>query len=96
LERVEDLLSTTREEKRTLEVNMGDAIAQMAQDRLRIQALEVNPPVLFAMKQRSEDDSPRDLLSSRLRPWSGSSVGDTGGKGSFTLWVHGGFMVGFE
>jgi hypothetical protein len=20
----------------------------------------------------------------------------TGGKGSFTLWVHGGFMVGFE
>jgi hypothetical protein len=21
---------------------------------------------------------------------------DTGGEGSFTLWVHGGFMVGFE
>jgi hypothetical protein len=21
---------------------------------------------------------------------------NTGGKGSFTLWVHGGFMVGFE
>jgi uncharacterized membrane protein (UPF0136 family) len=53
---------------------MGDAIAQMAQDRLRIQALEVNPPVLFAMKQRSEDDSSRDLSSNRLRPWSGSSV----------------------
>jgi hypothetical protein len=53
---------------------MGDAIAQMAQDRLRIQALEVDPLVLFAMKQRSEDDPSRDLLSSRPRPWSGSSV----------------------
>jgi hypothetical protein len=30
---------------------MGDAVAQMAQDCLRIEALEVNPPVLFAMKQ---------------------------------------------
>jgi hypothetical protein len=33
-----------------LEVNMGDAVAQMAQDRLRIQALEVDPLVLFTMK----------------------------------------------
>jgi hypothetical protein len=53
---------------------MGDAVAQMAQDCLRIKALEVNPPVLFAMKQRSEGDFPRDLLSSRPRLWSGSSV----------------------
>jgi hypothetical protein len=25
-----------------------------------------------------------------------NDLADTGGKGSFTLWVHGGFMVGFE
>jgi hypothetical protein len=74
LERVEDLLLTTCEEKRTLEVNLGDTVAQMARDCLRIEALEVNPPVLFAMKQRSEGDFPRDLLLSRPRPWSGSSV----------------------
>jgi hypothetical protein len=24
------------------------------------------------------------------------TTANTGGKGSFTLWVHGGFMVGFE
>jgi hypothetical protein len=53
---------------------MGDAIAQMAQDRLRIQALKVDPLRLFAMKQRSEDDPSRDLLLNRPRPWSGSSV----------------------
>jgi hypothetical protein len=35
---------TTRDEKRTLEVNLGDAVAQMAQDCLRIEALEVNHP----------------------------------------------------
>jgi hypothetical protein len=41
LERVKDLLLSTRDEKRMLEVNLGDAVAQMAQDHLRIQALEV-------------------------------------------------------
>jgi hypothetical protein len=49
-------------------------VARMAQDRLRIEVLEVNPPVLFAIKQRSEGDLPRDWLSSRPRLWSSSSV----------------------
>jgi hypothetical protein len=30
------------------------------------------------------------------QPLPSSSSTPTGGKGSFTLWVHGGFMVGFE
>jgi hypothetical protein len=66
---------------------MGDVVAQMAQDRLRIQALKVNPPVLFAMKQRSEDDSPRDLLSNRPRLWNGSSVSRNNKGGLSTIFV---------
>jgi hypothetical protein len=65
---------TTRDEKRMLEVNLGDAVAQMAQDRLRIEALEVNHPHFFPMKGRSEGGFSRDLLLSKLRLWSGSSI----------------------
>jgi uncharacterized membrane protein (UPF0136 family) len=66
---------------------MGDAIAQMAQDRLRIQALEVDPLRLFAMKQRSEDDPSRDLLLNRPRPWSGSSVSRNNRGGRLTTFA---------
>jgi uncharacterized membrane protein (UPF0136 family) len=66
---------------------MGDAIAQMAQDRLRIQALEVDPLRLFAIKQRSEDDPSRDLLLNRPRPWSGSSVSRNNRGGRLTTFA---------
>jgi hypothetical protein len=92
---VQGSLSPVRRRGR-LEVNMGDAIAQMAQDRLRIQALEVNPPVLFAIKQRSEGNSPRDLLSSRPRLWSGSSVSrnNKGGRSmTFVMAVSVGMLI---
>jgi hypothetical protein len=51
-------------------VNLGDAVAQMAQDHLRIEAVEVSYP----MKGGSEGNFPRDLLLSKPRLWSGSSV----------------------
>jgi hypothetical protein len=68
------LLSSTHDEKRILEVNLGDAVAQMAQDHLRIQALEVSYLCFFPMKGGSEGNSPRDLLLNKLRLWSSSSV----------------------
>jgi hypothetical protein len=40
LERVEDCLQSTRDKKRTLEVNLGDAVAQMVEDHLWVQALQ--------------------------------------------------------
>jgi hypothetical protein len=74
LERVKERLQTTHDEKRTLEVNLGDAVAQMAQDRLRIEALEVSYPRFFLMKGGSEGNFPRNLLLNKPRLWSGSSV----------------------
>jgi hypothetical protein len=47
LETLEDCLGTTCDKKRTLEAMVGDAVARMAEDCCRIQALEVgahNPP----------------------------------------------------
>jgi hypothetical protein len=52
LERVEERLSTTHDKKRMLEVNLGDAVAQIAQDRLRIEALKVSYPCFFPNEGR--------------------------------------------
>jgi hypothetical protein len=41
---------------------------------LRIEALEVSYPRFFPMKGGSEGNFPRDLLLSKLRLWSGSSI----------------------